>query len=188
MVTIIYWMTRLGLRSREPDPMRAEYELEIPRTVPMGRAVLWFLIGLVTLLISSRMVVWGAAQIALQFGLTDLVVGLTVVALGTSLPELATSVAAVLKREHDIAVGNIVGSNMFNLLGVLGIPGLIHPYSFPAETLSRDYTVMFGLALALFALSFGFGGPGRITRIEGGALFLAYCGYLALLYFSATGG
>jgi cation:H+ antiporter len=117
-------------------------------------------------------------------GISDLVIGLTVVALGTSLPELAASVMSVIRHEHDIALGNIIGSNIFNLLAVLGLPGLINPVSIDSAVLTRDYPVLMGLTLALFVMAYGFRGPGRINRIEGAILVLAFCAYQTLLYFS----
>jgi cation:H+ antiporter len=152
--------------------------------MPMWKAGLWLLVGLALLLVGSRLVVFGATEIARWLGVSDLVIGLTVIAIGTSLPELAASIMCVLKNEDDIAVGNVVGSNMFNLLGVMGIPGLIMPFQVPAEALSRDFVLMFALTIALFGMSFGFGGNhGRITRLKGAALlgsFLAYMLYLAV--------
>ena len=182
MGVMLYWVTSLGRRSAGLDPMRAEYDDEIPKAMPMARAGLWLGLGLIVLLVSSRLVVWGAVNIAEVLGVSDLVIGLTVIAIGTSLPELAASITCVYKNEHDIAIGNVIGSNMFNLLGVLGLPGLLAPDIFPAEALTRDFTVMFGLTIALFAMSYGFSGPGRINRIEGGALLLAYFSYLVILY------
>ena len=184
MFVMLYWITRIALRSRTTDPMQKEFAEEIPLHMPMWKAGLWLLLGLALLLVGSRLVVYGAVEIAHWLGISDLIIGLTVIAIGTSLPELAASIMCILKKEDDIAVGNVVGSNMFNLLGVMGIPGLIMPFQVPAEALSRDFVVMFGLTIALFAMSFGLGGNhGRITRLKGTALlvsFLAYMLYLAL--------
>jgi cation:H+ antiporter len=103
------------------------------------------------------------------------------VAIGTSLPELASSLMAVRKGEHDMALGNILGSNLFNTLAVVGIAGAIHPMVVGAEVLSRDVLVMGVLTLMLFAFCYGFRGPGRINRIEGGTLLACYLGYNAWL-------
>jgi cation:H+ antiporter len=185
MFFMLYWITRIALRSRVSDPMQEEFAEEIPLHMPMWKAGLWLLVGLVLLLLGSRLVVYGATEIARWLGVSDLVIGLTVIAIGTSLPELAASIMCVLKNEDDIAVGNVVGSNMFNLLGVMGIPGLIMPFQVPAEALSRDFVLMFVLTIALFGMSFGFGGNhGRITRPKGAALlasFLAYMFYLSVI-------
>ena len=187
---LVYWMTSLGLKQREnnlsaSDPMADEYADEIPSAMPMGKALMWIFIGLLTLLGSSKLLVWGAVNIAHWLEVSDLIIGLTIVAIGTSLPELAASVMSALKGEHDIAVGNVLGSNMFNLLGVLSMPGLIAPAANPPELLSRDYPVMIGMSIALFAMSFGFRRPGRLVRIEGLLLLLAYIAYLVKLYFDS---
>ena len=100
------------------------------------------------------------------------------------MPELAATVMSAIKGEHDIALGNVIGSNIFNLLVVLGLPGLIHPATIDTEVLTRDYPVMIGLTLALFVMAYGFRGPGRINRIEGTLLVLAFCAYQTLLYFN----
>jgi len=183
MAALVYWMVALGLRERRnADPMASEYTDEIPAHMPMGKAIFWLVFGMVVLLASSRMLVWGSVNVAQWFGISDLVIGLTIVAIGTSLPELAASVMSALKGEHDIAVGNVLGSNMFNLLAVLGMPGLIHPAATPPELMSRDYPTMIGLTIALFIMGYGFLKPGHVTRVEGGLLLLGYLAYLGLLY------
>ena len=164
--------------------MSGEFAYEIPTDMGMGRAVLWLVVGGLCLLGSSRLLVWGAVSIAESMGISDLVIGLTVVALGTSLPELAACVMSAFKNEHDIALGNVIGSNIFNLFAVLGMPGLINPGAIDAEVLTRDYPVMVGLTLALFVMAYGFRGPGRINRFEGALLVAGFCGYQTLLYFS----
>jgi len=131
---------------------------------------------------SSRVLVWGAVTTAQALGVSDLIIGLTVVALGTSLPELAASVIAARKGEHDIAIGNVVGSNMFNLLAVVGIAGVISPIQqLSSEIMTRDWPVMMGLALVLFFMAFGFRQQGRINRVEGGILLLLFAAYNAWL-------
>ncbi|MDY6980856.1 MAG: calcium/sodium antiporter [Pseudomonadota bacterium] len=182
MVLMLWWMVLLGKR-KDHDPLEAEYASEIP-TMTTPRALLWLLIGLVLLLASSRALVWGAVNIAQFFGVSDLIIGLTIVAIGTSLPELAASVMGALRKEPEIAIGNVIGSNMFNLLVVLGIPGLLGPVALDAEVLSRDFPVMIGLSIALFIMAYGFRGDGKINRFEGGLLLLAYVAYLTLLYFN----
>jgi len=189
MGMLVYWMVALGLRERREadDPMESEYADEIPAHMPMKIAIFWLLLGMLVLLGSSRLLVWGSVNVAQWFGVSDLIIGLTIVAIGTSLPELAASVMSALKGEHDIAVGNVLGSNMFNLLAVLGMPGLIHPAVTPVELLSRDFPVMIGLTIALFLMGYGFLKPGRVTRGEGMLLLLGYLGYLGLLYHSLNG-
>ena len=188
MAGLVYWMVALGLRERRNgDPMSSEYSDEIPAHMPMLKAVFWLLLGLVILMASSRLLVWGAVNVAQWFGISDLVIGLTIVAIGTSLPELAASVMSALKGEHDIAVGNVLGSNMFNLLAVLGMPGLIHPSITPLELMSRDFPTMIALTIALFIMGYGFLRPGHITRAEGGLLLLGYLAYLGMLYHDSIG-
>jgi len=177
LLGMLYWMVRLAKRSRVSDPMQAEYAAEMPEALPMSGAILWFVIGLVGLMVSSRILVWGAVNIAESLGVSDLVIGLTIVAIGTSLPELAASIVSALKNEHDIAIGNVLGSNMYNLLAVLSLPGLIAPSTLPASVLSRDYPVMLVFTIILFVMAYGFRGSGRLNRIEGLGLlclFLAY--------------
>ncbi len=187
MVLILVWLTRLGIKSKGArDPMDEEYSDEIKPGMSMLQALFWLIIGAVFLLVSSRLLVWGAVAIAQELGVSDLVIGLTIVALGTSLPELAASLMGALKNEHDIAIGNIIGSNIFNLLAVLGLPGVIRPGVVDPAAVERDFTFMFILTLVLFVMAYGFRGPGRINRIEGGTLLIAYIGYQTLLYFSVT--
>ncbi len=185
-VILLLFMLAIAVRARRSDPLRREFAKEIPTDVSTAKALLWFVVGLATLLLGSQAMVWGAVSIARSFDVSDLLIGLTVVAVGTSLPELATSITSVLKNEPDIAVGNVIGSNMFNLLPVLAIPGLIAPTAVPPEALQRDFPVMLTLSVALVVMSWGFRGPGRIARWEGGVLLLAFIGYQGLLYVSAT--
>lgn len=182
---MIYWMVMIAVRQRSdcPDILETEFAIEMPKGVSNGVAIFWLLAGLVVLLISSRMLVWAAVELASFLGVSDLVIGLTIVAIGTSLPELAASVMAAIKREDDIAVGNIVGSNTFNTLAVLGLPGLIAPGPFPPEVLTRDVPIMVALTVALFAMAYGFrGGPGRIGRGRAALLLAAFLGYQWVLF------
>ncbi|MCW8908364.1 MAG: calcium/sodium antiporter [Sedimenticola sp.] len=182
LVGLLYAMVRISMGSRASDPMTAEILAEMPEAMSTGRAVVNFTLGLALLLFSSRILVWGAVNIATEFGVSDLVIGLTIVALGTSLPELAASIASALKKEHDIAIGNVLGSNMYNLLAVLAVPGLLAPGAFDPQVLSRDMVMMIGLTLALFIMGYGFGGSGRINRLEGLLLLLAFISYQAVLF------
>lgn len=175
------WTIRQSLR-QPTDALATEMAQELSaEPMPLKRALMWLGVGLVLLIISSRILVWGAVSIAQSLGVSDLIIGLTIVAVGTSLPEFASSIIAARKGEHDIAIGNIIGSNLFNTLAVVGIAGLIGPLSVGPEVFSRDIMVMAGLTLLLFVFGYGFRGPGRINRFEGGALlaaYLAYTGYL----------
>lgn len=182
---LMAWTITQGVRNTG-DALGGEMaqELEV-RSMPLGRAVFWLAAGLVLLIASSRILVWGAVEIARGLGVSDLIVGLTVVAVGTSLPELASSIAAIRKREHDIALGNVLGSNLFNTLAVVGIAGTIHPMTVGAEVLGRDIPVMTALTVSLFVVGYGFRGPGRINRLEGAALLACYLAYTTYLVSTA---
>jgi len=179
---LMVWTIREGMEKKD-DALGSQMEKELEvQAMPIPRAVFWLVAGLLLLIVSSRILVWGAVEIAHIFGISDLIIGLTVVAVGTSLPELASSIIAVRKGEHDIALGNILGSNLFNILAVLGIAGIISPMKVGPEVLSRDILVMSVLTLSLFFIGFGFrGSSGRINRFEGGALLASYIGYTVYL-------
>ena len=183
---LLLFMTVIAVRARRWDPLQREFTREIPVDVGTAMALLWFVIGLAALLIGSKIIVWGAVSIARSLEVSDLLIGLTVIAVGTSLPELAASITSVLKNEPDIAVGNVIGSNMFNVLPVLALPGLIAPTPVPPEALQRDFPVMLTLSVALVVMAWGFRGSGRIARWEGGVLLLAFFCYQGLLYVSAS--
>lgn len=184
-VLLIGWSIYQGFR--QPDDALAKEMNEEVHAMPLRKALLWLVVGLLLLIVSSRILVWGAVDLATMFGISDLVIGLTIVAVGTSLPELASSIIAARKGEHDLALGNILGSNLFNTLAVVGIAGLIAPMSVAPEVLTRDLPVMAALTLVLFAMCYGFRGPGRINRFEGGALLLAFVAYTVyLLAFSGA--
>ena len=150
------------------------------------RSMLYLLFGLLFLILSSRVLVWGAVQIARYLGLSDLIIGLTVVAMGTSLPELTSSIIAVKKGEHDIAIGNVIGSNLFNTTAVVGIAGAIHPFNFESSVFTRDMLVMIILTLSLFIIGYRFkkNRLGRINRFEGAFLLLCYLLYTGYLIYS----
>jgi len=183
LVMLLGWMTLIGMKDRH-DPLIEEFTDAIPDNLNMGKSVLFFIVGLVVLIVSSRMVVWGAVDIAHYLGVSDLIIGLTIVAIGTSLPELVAALASALKGEADLAIGNVIGSNMFNILAVLAMPALIHPGAFASEALMRDFPIMLGFTIALFIVSFGLKG-GKVTRFEGSLLSSAFAGYLFLLYLQA---
>lgn len=178
---VLGWSIWSGMK-KPNDPLAAEMDAELAvHAMPIRKAVFWLVVGLILLIISSRILVWGAVDIAIRFGVSDLIIGLTIVAIGTSLPELASSVIAARKGEHDLALGNILGSNLFNTLAVVGIAGMISPMAVADEVLVRDLPVMAGLTIALFALGYGFRGPGRINRYEGAALLTVFAGYTGYL-------
>jgi cation:H+ antiporter len=186
---LIGWSIWAGLRGKG-DALEADSEQEVlAADMPLPRAIFWLIAGIVLLVVSSRILVWGAVVVAEGLGVSDLIIGLTIVALGTSLPELAASVAAARKGEHDIAIGNVVGSNMFNLLAVVGIAGGIMPMAnLDPAVLWRDWMVMMALTLALFLTAYGFRGPGRINRIEGGLLVAGFAAYNVWLVMAVLGG
>lgn len=181
LAALMGWTIYQGMKKKS-DSLASEIEQELEiRTMPIRIAALWLVIGLLLLVVSSRILVWGAVEIALGFGISDLIIGLTVVAIGTSLPELASSVIAARKGEHDIALGNIIGSNLFNTLAVVGVAGVIQPMSVGAEVFSRDMMVMAALTVSLFLFGYGFRGPSRINRFEGAILLSCYIAYTLYL-------
>ncbi len=176
------WSIVQGIRGRD-DVLIGEVDSTLQaHPMPLGKAVAWLVIGLLLLVASSRMLVWGAVEIATALGVSELIIGLTIVAIGTSLPELAAAIAAVRKNEHDLVLGNIIGSGLFNTLAVVGLAAAISPLSVEPEVLQRDWVLMFALtaALLMFALSRR-GRGGRINRVEGGCLLLVYVAYLGWL-------
>ena len=179
---LMAWTIWQGLRQQN-DALGSEIEQELAvHAMPVRRAVFCLALGLILLIISSRILVWGAVEIAEGLGVSDLIIGLTVVAVGTSLPELASSIIAARRGEHDIALGNILGSNLFNTLAVVGVAAAIQPLSVGAEVLDRDMLVMAALTLSLFAIGYGWRQPGgRISRSKGGLLLAAYLAYTAYL-------
>ena len=146
-----------------------------------GRGVLWLAGGLVLLVASSELLVWSATDIARRLGVTDLVIGLTVVAVGTSLPELAATAAAAIKGHTDIAIGNVVGSNILNILAVLAVPGLVTAVQMEPVALWRDCGMMAALTLLLALFAYGINSRAVITRFEGAVMLLAWVGYNSLL-------
>lgn len=171
------------LKKKNHAPQDANDAQESSMSLP--KAIMWLVLGLVLLIVSSRMLVWGAVEIAHALGISDLIIGLTIVAVGTSLPELASSIIAAIKNEHDIALGNIIGSNLFNTLAVVGIAGSIAPMEVSFEVLTRDVTVMCALTVALLIFALGKKGKARINRFEGALLVLSYIAYTVYLISTA---
>lgn len=177
--TLIGWSIYAAIKGKGDtleDDVKSELE---EQSMSLKLGIIWLIVGLVLLIASSRVLVWGAVGVATEFGVSDLIIGLTIVALGTSLPELAASIIAARKGEHDIAIGNVVGSNMFNLLAVIGIATVINPMSsISPEVLYRDWIIMFILTIALLLMAYGFKGKeGRINRVEGTILVVCYIAY-----------
>ena len=186
--TLVTWSI-VEARAGGGDTLATETATELQaHAMPLRRALLWLGLGLLLLVGSSRLLVWGAVSIAQSLGVSDLIIGLTVVAIGTSLPELASCVAAARKGEHDIALGNVLGSGLFNTLAVVGLAGVIAPMDIGTDVLTRDLPMMAGLTVLLFAMGWGFRGPGRINRLEALVLLALYVGYTAWLLASMTPG
>lgn len=185
---IMGWTIWNGLK-KGTDSLAADLEEDLAgKNLTLKLALLWLVVGLLLLVVSSRLLVWGSVEIAQSLGVSDLIIGLTIVAIGTSLPELASSVAAARKGEHDMALGNILGSNLFNTLAVVGIAGAIHPLGFGPEVFSRDAMLMLLLTLALFVLGYGYKKrQGSINRLAGVALLACYVAYTLYLLSSING-
>ncbi len=187
--SLIAWSIVSALKSKN-DALATEFEEElVEHEMSLKAGIFWLVLGIVLLIASSRLLVWGAVGVAHEFGVSDLIIGLTIVALGTSLPELAASVVAARKGEHDIAIGNVVGSNMFNLLAVIGIATVIAPMdNIPLEVLQRDWIIMLLLTIALLVMAYGFKNKeGTITRLEGTILIICYVAYNTYLGLNLTG-
>lgn len=180
---IMGWSVFAAFRQRTSDN-----PIEPTDNASMGltKAWLWLIVGLLVLMGGSRLLVWGAVRIATSLGVSELIIGLTIVALGTSLPELASSITAARKGEHDLALGNVLGSNLFNALAVVGLATAIQPTAVPREALLRDYTTMLAtvLLLLLMAISWKKGKPAKIQRWEGFILVALYVTYNAWVIYS----
>ena len=183
LVIVMVWLVRLGIRSSVNDPIKRDFEAEIPTDVSMSMALVWLAIGLGALLLGADLLVDGAIGVAKLLGVSEVVIGILVVALGTSLPELAVSLASALKGEYGLAIGNIVGSNIFNLLAVIGVAAAIEPAALAPTVLSLHVFVMVAFTLVLFAMTYDYDGKTDLSRMEGSALLaalVAYYAYVAL--------
>ena len=178
---IMGWWIFIGLRSRN-DSLEVDLDVKLEmEVVPLKTALIWLLLGMLLLVLSSRALVWAAVEIAHAYGVSDLIIGLTIVAIGTSLPELASAIAATRKGEHDLALGNVLGSNLFNTLAVVGIAGAIRPLKVDHEVLYRDSSVMGALTIGLFVACLGIRKHRQISRAEGClmvVIYLCYSGFL----------
>ena len=186
LVALIIWMIRFGLRRPHGDPLAEDFEAEIPSNVPTRTAVLWLIVGLIILPISSKFLVDGAIFIARSLEVSEVVIGLSIMAFGTSLPELAAALTSALRQEDDLAIGNIIGSNMFNILGVLGIAAVINPVDVDIIMLKQDFPVMFLFTMLLFFMAYGIHGPGRISRKSGILLLSMFISYQVLIWVTAA--
>ncbi|MEE4361665.1 MAG: calcium/sodium antiporter [Pseudomonadales bacterium] len=181
-LALVSWTLLSSLRSGD-DALKAEFEAEVEaHDMALPRALFRLVVGLTFLVVASRLLVWGAVEVALVLGVSELVIGLTIVALGTSLPELAASLVAIRKQEHDIALGNVLGSNMFNLLAVVGIAGAIAPIpDVEVDLVRRDWPVMLAVTLLLVGFCLPRRGVRRIGRLAGGTLLAIYVAYNLVL-------
>lgn len=182
LFALVFWIGTEARKETGNDELAASFEDDdIPSSLPTGKAVASFSIGLVALLVGSRVLVWGGVSLARGLGVSELIIGLTLVALGTSLPELAASVAAARRGEQDIAVGNVVGSNLFNLLGVLALPGIIAPGAVDRAIIVRDFPIMVGVTLLLVVLARN--ERSHIGHKRGITLVIAFVIYFVALFF-----
>jgi len=174
LILLLLFLYYVFNESKKDNNLENEVSEDISKDQSKGKTWLLLIISLVILVSSARLVVWGGTNLALAFGVSDLIIGLTVVALGTSLPELAVAISSALKKQHQMIIGNIIGSNLFNSLGVLAIPGLILPFQIPSEVMSRDYIYMliFTLLILIFSLKL------RINRFGGLILLTILASYL----------
>lgn len=163
-------------------------DVDAPKDINIAKALGTLTLGLVLLIVSSRSIVWGAVELATLWGMSELLIGLTIVAIGTSLPELVASVAAARRGEHDMALGNVIGSNLFNTLGVVGVATVISPIkNIAPEILSRDVLMMAGVTLLLFVLAIiAYNRQGEMKRGSGLVLILTFIGYSVWLGTSAV--
>ena len=179
LAIVMIWFVRLGIRSAENDPIKMDYEAEIPKDVSTTVAVTWLLVGLLVLLVGAEWLVDGSIGVARSMGVSEVVIGITVVAFGTSVPELAVSMVSALRGEYGLAIGNIVGSNIFNLLAVIGLAATIHPATVAPSVLSLHIFVMVAFTLVLFAMTYDYDGKALLSRLEGVALLAAFFAYFA---------
>ena len=169
------------------DPMIIEAESELPEATSTVKSIFWLIAGISLLVTSAHFLVDSAIFIAKAYGISDLVIGLTIIAIGTSLPELAASIASMMKKEDDLAMGNIVGSNIFNILAVLPFAGLIAPGHINPEASFRDAPVMLAITGLLFLLCFSRkSGYFRLTRAKGALLLVSFIAYQVLLFSQTT--
>ncbi len=185
-VALIAWSLKAAMNKPE-DILSNEFDNNSVEKPSRVMAVFWLIFGMLILVASSRLLVWGAVNIATELGVSDLIIGLTIVAIGTSLPELAATIAAARKQEYDIAIGNVLGSNMFNLLGVMALPAIIAPGSIESAVLWRDIPFMLVLAVLLwmFSSNFTFTKQGILSKAQGFVLLAIYLTYLGLLIHSS---
>ena len=186
---LVLFLLRIAFDSKlsEPDALLDVAELDEIPEMPLSKAIMLLVLSLVFLLISAELLVYAVVYISKAMGVSELFIGLTVIAVGTSLPELVVSVTSALKGETDLAIGNIVGSNIFNILAVLSIPSFLAPTVLSQEIFWRDYGLMAGMTVAVLIFAYGIRSVARITRAEGLLLLVAWATYMVWLYYTALG-
>lgn len=190
LMVVMAWMIHANRNINPTDPLSNETLEELKEHPKMGLSKSWVLLitGLIILIISAKMMVWGAVEIAYFFQVPDMIIGLTIIAIGTSLPELAAAISAARKGEADLMIGNIIGSNLFNLLAVMSMPALIAPSLIENTTLLIDYPIMLALTVAMLLVALPHKGRAVITKFEGSLLVISFISYMLLLYFRAING
>lgn len=188
LVGILIWMLKTNKNIATGDALAEDVNRELSEIPKLSKAksFLFLFGGLILLMIAARMMVWGAVEIAEFFEVPDLIIGLTIIAIGTSLPELAAAITAALKNEVDMMIGNILGSNLFNLLAVLAVPAILAPSLIDTAVLQRDYPIMLGFTVAMLLVALPRKGNAAISRVEGFLLLALFVGYLTLLYFNTV--
>jgi cation:H+ antiporter len=182
---VLAFLTLTSMRdsAKQQDPSRTN-ELD-NQTIPLGKSINYLVIGLIVIAACSAAMVWGAKGIVMNLGVSELVVGVIILALGTSLPELVVVVVAAQRQEDQLALGNVIGSNLFNTLAVVGTAGLISPSLLERELVTRDLPVMFALTGVLIVMAYGWGRRrGVIIKAEGVVLLLAVAAYLSYLAYT----
>jgi len=183
LVLVLGYLIRFSKTDKD-DPISSELEMEIPRDMTTQRAFVWTVVGLLILVASSKLLVWGAVNIATELGVSDLIIGLTIVALGTSLPELAAAIAGARKGEPELVMGNVIGSNLFNSLAVIGLPAVMVDFSISPTAIARDLPVMLALTALLYLVSqLPKSSCCVITRFKGLLLLSGFVLYQAFLYY-----
>lgn len=191
LIIVMVWMIRANKQAEGTnDPIVAEtqQELDSHPEISYKKSILLLIVGLVILVLSAKLMVWGAVDIAKFFGVSDMIIGLTIVAIGTSLPELAAAITAAKKGEADLMIGNLLGSNLFNLLAVLAMPALLAPSLISKDTLTIDYPIMLILTLAMLIVALPIKGKSVIGRKIGILFILSFVAYLVSLYFRSVTG
>jgi len=187
LILSLFHLVRVHRRNPAAYAREEHENEELIHEMKLPVAIGWLLLGLVVLVGSSKLLVWGASGIAVALGVSELIIGLTVVALGTSLPELAASIASLKKGKPDLAIGNVIGSNLFNSLAVIGLPALMTNFSIDPSARTRDVSVVIALTLLLLLMSrFPGAEPRHLTRIKGIFLFAAFVIYQLYLYYVVT--